>query len=98
MGRNSRGVLSAIMLGGIVAGTIDILAASLISGKDVIYILHIVAGGLLGRRSLSGGMPTALLGLLLQELMGIIIAARFSRNFAGVNVGQCLQADSGTTT
>jgi uncharacterized membrane protein YagU involved in acid resistance len=63
------------MLGGIVAGTIDILAASLISGKDVIYILHIVAGGLLGRRSLSGGMPTALLGLLLQELMGIIIAA-----------------------
>lgn len=75
MGRNSRSALSAIVLGGIVAGTIDIFAASLISGRDVMYILHIIAGGLLGRRALSGGMPAALLGLLLQELMGMIIAA-----------------------
>jgi uncharacterized membrane protein YagU involved in acid resistance len=58
-----------------VAATIDIGAACLISGKDVIYILHIIAGGLLGRRALTGGMPTALLGLLLQEVMGVIIAA-----------------------
>jgi len=75
MSRKSRGALTAILLGGIIAATIDIGAASLISGRDVIYILHIVAGGLLGRSSLSGGMPTALLGLLLQELMGLIIAA-----------------------
>lgn len=75
MSRKSRSALTAILLGGIIAATIDIGAASLISGKDVIYILHIVAGGVLGRRSLSGGMPTALLGLLLQELMGLIIAA-----------------------
>ena len=75
MSRKSRSALTAILLGGIIAATIDIFAASLISGKDVIYILHIVAGGVLGRRSLSGGMPTALLGLLLQELMGLIIAA-----------------------
>ena len=75
MSRKSRGALTAILLGGIIAATIDIGAASLISGKDVIYILHIVAGGLLGQRSLAGGMPTALLGLLLQELMGLIIAA-----------------------
>ena len=75
MGRKSRGALTAILLGGLVAASIDIFAASLISGKDVIYILHIIAGGLLGRRALSGGMQTALLGLLLQELMGLIIAA-----------------------
>lgn len=75
MGRKSRGALTAILLGGIIAATIDLGAASLISGKDVVYILHIVAGGLIGRRALTGGMQTALLGLLLQELMGLIIAA-----------------------
>lgn len=75
MGRKSRGALTAILLGGVIAATIDIGAASLISGKDVVYILHIIAGGLIGRRALAGGMQTALLGLLLQELMGLIIAA-----------------------
>jgi len=62
------------VLGGMIAATIDIGAASLISGRDLTYILHIIAGGLLGRRAFSGGTPTALLGLALQELMGIIIA------------------------
>jgi hypothetical protein len=75
VGRKPRGTLTAILLGGLVAASIDIFAASLISGKDVIYILHIIAGGLLGRHAMTGGMQTALLGLLLQELMGLIIAA-----------------------
>ncbi|HXW74175.1 MAG TPA: hypothetical protein VEK10_05115 [Steroidobacteraceae bacterium] len=75
MSRKSRGALSAVLLGGIVAGTIDIGAACLISGHGVIHILQTIAGGLLARRSFSGGMPTALLGLALQELMGVIIAA-----------------------
>lgn len=69
------GTLAAILLGGIIAGTIDIGAACLISGRDVPFILHAIAGGLLAERSFSGGTPTALLGLALQELMGIIIAA-----------------------
>jgi hypothetical protein len=75
VGRKSRGALTAILLGGSIAATIDLGAACLISGHDLTYILHVVAGGLLGRRAFSGGTQTALLGLLLQELMGVIIAA-----------------------
>src|SRR5262249_22773335 len=63
--------------GGLIAGTVDIGAACLISGKDVVYILHVIAGGLLGKASFDGGTPTAILGLVLQWAMGIIIAAIF---------------------
>ena len=72
---NSRALLGAILLGGIVAGTIDIGAACLISGRSVPYILQVIAGGLLAKESFSGGTGTVILGLVLQELMGIIIAA-----------------------
>jgi uncharacterized membrane protein YagU involved in acid resistance len=75
VGSRSRGVLSGILLGGIVAGTIDIGAACLITGHDAIFILQTIAGGLLAKRAHSGGVPTALLGLALQELMGVLIAA-----------------------
>jgi hypothetical protein len=78
VGSRSRVTLSAILLGGIVAGTIDIGAACLINGHDVVFILQTIAGGLLGRRAHSGGVPTALLGLALQELMGILIAAIYA--------------------
>ena len=71
----SRATLKAILLGGIVAGTIDIGAACLITGKSVTFILHTIAGGLLAKEAYSGGMATAFLGLALQEIMGIIIAA-----------------------
>jgi len=75
MNANSRARLTAILWGGLVAGTIDIGAACLISGRGIPYILHVIAGGLLGKEALAGGTGTALLGLLLQELMGVIIAA-----------------------
>jgi hypothetical protein len=75
MKKNTSQLLRAILLGGIVAGTIDIGAACLISGRDVIYILHAVAGGLLAKASFEGGMPTAVLGAFLQEAMSILIAA-----------------------
>src|SRR6185437_7840972 len=67
--------LTAILLAGIVAGTIDIGAASLISGKDPIFISQFIAGGLLGRDALAGGLQTAALGLVLQWAMSIVIAA-----------------------
>jgi hypothetical protein len=75
MGRKSARTLAAIVAGGMVAATIDIGAACLINGRSVPFILHTIAGGLLAERSYSGGTATALLGLLLQELMGILIAA-----------------------
>ena len=67
--------IAAILLAGVIAGSVDIGAACIISGKNIPYILHVIAGGLLAARSFSGGLPTALLGLLLQESMGILIAA-----------------------
>jgi len=69
--------LVAILLGGFVAGTIDIGAACLINGRDPIFICQIIAGGVLGRESLHGGLNSAALGLVLQWAMGCIIAAIF---------------------
>jgi hypothetical protein len=65
----------AILAGGIVAGTIDIGAACLITGRDLPFILHVIAGGILGRASFDGAVPTAILGAILQEAMGVLIAA-----------------------
>lgn len=72
---NNLSPLTAILIAGIVAGTVDIGAASLISGKDPVFISQYIAGGLLGRAALSGGMQSALLGLVLQWAMSAIIAA-----------------------
>ncbi len=67
--------LTAILLGGLVAGTIDIGAAALINVANPILILHFIAGGLLGKKALAGGAAVALLGLVLQWVMSLIIAA-----------------------
>ena len=58
--------LLAILLGGFVAGTIDIGAAALINIASPILILHFIAGGLLGKVALAGGTSAVLLGLVLQ--------------------------------
>jgi signal transduction histidine kinase len=78
MGKKTGGALSGILLGGIVAATLDIGAACLINERSVPFVLHTIAGGLLGRASFSGGTRTALLGLALQELMGVIIAVIYA--------------------
>lgn len=65
------------MLGGLVAGTIDIGAAAAINGRGPVLILHVIAGGILGKASLGGGAATAVLGLFLQWGMALIIAAIF---------------------
>ncbi len=67
--------MQAILLGGFVAGTIDIGAASLISGLSPVTIAQFIAGGLLGKAALGGGLSTAALGVVLQWAMSIVIAA-----------------------
>jgi hypothetical protein len=69
-----RSDLIAIVLGGFVAGTIDIGAAALINVTSPILILRFIAGGLLGNAALAGGASAALLGLALQWMMSLIIA------------------------
>jgi hypothetical protein len=77
MNARSRQLVIAVLAGGISAGTIDIGAACLINGKSVPYILQSIAGGLLAEQAYSGGMRTVILGALLQEAMGIVIAGVF---------------------
>ncbi len=67
--------LTAILLGGLVAGTIDIGSACVINMRSPLVITHAIASGVLGKDSFHGGLGSALLGLLLQWGMGIIIAA-----------------------
>jgi len=70
-------LLSAIVLGGLIAGTVDIGAAALINGLDPSRIQQFIAGGLLGAAALRAGASTMWLGLFLQWGMSILIAAIF---------------------
>jgi len=72
---DTRSILRAILLGGLVAGTLDIGAAVLISGRPPAFILQFIASGLLGKAAFTGGTGAAALGMVLQWLMGLIIAA-----------------------
>ena len=49
VGATSRSPWAAIVLGGVVAGTLDIGAAALINWASPALILRFVAGGLLGK-------------------------------------------------
>lgn len=73
--RTPRTVWTGIALGGLVAGTVDIGAACVIYASSIPFILHSIAGGVLGQRSFELGAAAAWLGLALQEAMGILIAA-----------------------
>ncbi|MBQ1543445.1 hypothetical protein C5708_05275 [Caulobacter sp. CCUG 60055] len=73
----SGSILAAILLGGLVAGTIDVGAAALINGAPVPVILKFIASGLLGKGARGGGADIAVLGLVLQWAMSLVIAAVF---------------------
>jgi uncharacterized membrane protein YagU involved in acid resistance len=66
----------AILLGGIIAGTLDIGAASLINSAKPTRILQVIASGLLGKSAFVDN-STMELGLVLQLAMSIIIASIF---------------------
>jgi uncharacterized membrane protein YagU involved in acid resistance len=86
MQSKDRETINAILLGGLIAGAIDIGAASLISGRSLGYIMQVIAGGLLGKTSFAGGAGTMLLGFVLQELMGVLIACAYVMLARGVPV------------
>ncbi len=68
-------LLTAIAIGGLVAGSLDVFVASAINHASPATILQAIASGLLGKASYEGGMGTVALGLLLQLLMSLAIAA-----------------------
>ena len=67
--------LGIVVAAGVVAGTIDIGAASLINRLRPVVILQAVASGLLGKGAFAGGAATASVGLLIQWAISILIAA-----------------------
>jgi hypothetical protein len=71
--------ITAILLGGSIAGIIDIGAACLINLLDPLVILHVIAAGLIGRDAARvGGLATAVLGFGLQIAMSLIIATIYN--------------------
>ena len=71
--------LRAILLGGLIAGTIDISYACIFSylrrGTSPVRVLQSVASGALGRSAFDGGAWTAALGLVFHFLIATIAAA-----------------------
>lgn len=70
----------AIVVGGLIAGLIDITYAvgfSAMRGVLPMRILQSVASGLLGSPAYQGGVATAVLGLVLHFVLMLIIAAIF---------------------
>jgi len=78
MNRNSR--LRAALVGGTIAGTLDILFAlsfAAANGVPPVRLLQTVASGLLGEAAYSGGLPAAALGLAGHFGMSYLWAASF---------------------
>lgn len=70
----------AVVVGGLIAGLIDItyaLGFSALRGVAPTRILQSVASGLLGSPAYQGGAATAVLGLVLHFVLMLIIAAIF---------------------
>jgi hypothetical protein len=67
----------SILLGGIIAGTVDIGFASLINSAKPTRILLAIASGLLGKSAFDGDWATVGLGLALQWAISITIASIF---------------------
>ena len=73
--------LKAILFGGLLAGVLDITAASLNNwlrnGRSPVLTFQSVAGGLYGAETYNGGYRTAVLGLALHFFIALTAAAVF---------------------
>jgi len=72
--------LYALLLGGSIAGALDILFAisfAAYNGATPVRLLQTVASGLLGSAAFAGGLPVAALGLALHFAMSLLWAAVF---------------------
>jgi Na+/alanine symporter len=66
--------LLAIAVGGLVAGTLDLLQACILFGWDIPLA---IAGGLLGRQAFNGGVGTYVLGVFLHFFIACSAAATY---------------------
>jgi hypothetical protein len=69
-----RNALLAIAVGGLLAGTLDLLQASILFGWDIPLS---IAAGLLGKQAFHGGVGTFILGVLLHYFIACSAAATY---------------------
>jgi hypothetical protein len=77
---NNPSRLRAVLIGGSIAGTLDILFAityAAVNGLAPVKLLQTVASGLLGKAAFDGGVPAAILGLAGHFGMSYLWAALF---------------------
>src|ERR1700722_12062032 len=86
MSKNLQTPLGPILLGGFIAGTVDIGAAALINAVNLKVILKAIAAGILGKASFQRGIQAEILGLFLQWGMSLLIAAIFVITAWRVNI------------
>ncbi len=72
MSLKTRNVLLSIGVGGVVAGTLDLLQACILFGWDIPLV---IAGGLLGKSAFHGGAGTYVLGILLHFFIALSAAS-----------------------
>lgn len=86
----SSGAWKGILIGGVIAGVLDIIFAFVFYGQrgtPPVRILQSVASGLLGKKAFDGGAGTAALGAVFQLLIPTVAAAvyfGFDRTIAAV--------------
>ena len=86
MKTNLSPTLSAILMGGLIASTIDIGAASIIYHANPLGVMRAVASGVMGEHVRGSGLVGSSLGMVLQWLMGIIIAAIYVHVSRGLGI------------
>lgn len=72
--------LRAVLIGGSIAGALDILFAlthAAVNGMGPQRLLQVVASGLLGQDAYAGGWPTAVLGLIAHFVLSYLWATLF---------------------
>lgn len=69
---SKRPAVLAVCIGGLVAGTVDLLQACIFFGWDIPLV---IAGGLLGRKAFNGGAGTYILGVALHYFIAFSAAA-----------------------
>lgn len=74
MSQKTWNILLAIGVGGLIAGTLDLLQACILFGWDIPLV---IAGGLLGKSAFHGGAGTYILGVVLHFFIALSAASTY---------------------
>jgi hypothetical protein len=84
--RSNQNLVKAIVLTGLLAGTLDITSAMLINQVYPLPIGRFIATGILGREALSGGVGMGIFGLFLHYVIAFIWTIIFFIAYPRLNI------------